>query len=218
MKGDPHLERRLILEERQTVPDSMGGVVTSWVELGTLWAGVVARTGREGVVADRETSLGTFRILVRGAPVGAPSRPRPDQRFREGTRIYNILAVTEADPHGRFLVCFAEEGLRPYAPAHLGAERIAGGSVIVSWIRRTRIDGDAWGATEVPLGETSELYVVQVKDGSTLLREETVTGPEFDYTTTMQAADGAPAVVTFEVAQISERFGAGSIARIDFDG
>lgn len=111
MKSDPDLSRELILETRQLVPDSMGGVVTSWVELGTLWAGVTARTGREGVVAEKETSLGGFRIMVRGAPVGAPSRPRPDQRFREGTRIYNILAVSEADPHGRFLICYAEEGV-----------------------------------------------------------------------------------------------------------
>ena len=111
MKSDPHLERKLTLEERQKVPDTMGGVVTSWEELGTLWANVVARTGREGVVAEKETSLGSFRILVRGAPVGAPSRPRPDQRFREGSRIYNILSVTESDPHGRFLVCYAQEGV-----------------------------------------------------------------------------------------------------------
>ena len=33
-------------------------------------------------------------------------------RFREGARIYPIIAVAEADPEGRYLVCYAEEGGR----------------------------------------------------------------------------------------------------------
>jgi len=47
---------------------------------------------------------------VRGAPVGAASRPRPDQRFREGDRVFAILAVSEFDATGRWLECWAEEG------------------------------------------------------------------------------------------------------------
>lgn len=50
-----------------------------------------------------------FRITVRAAPQGAPSRPTPLQRFRDGARLFAIEAVTEADPEGRFLVCFARE-------------------------------------------------------------------------------------------------------------
>jgi head-tail adaptor len=53
------------------------------------------------------------RILVRGSPVGSPSRPRPDQRLREGERIFTILAVAEADPAARFLEVHAEEGVLP---------------------------------------------------------------------------------------------------------
>ena len=36
-------------------------------------------------------------------------RPRPDQRLREGARIFTILAVTERDPEGRFLTCITRE-------------------------------------------------------------------------------------------------------------
>jgi head-tail adaptor len=50
-----------------------------------------------------------YRITVRAAPQGAPSRPKPSQRFRDGARIFSIDAVTESDPGGRFLVCFATE-------------------------------------------------------------------------------------------------------------
>jgi head-tail adaptor len=51
----------------------------------------------------------TCRITVRGAPVGAEQRPRPDQRFRDGSRLFRILAVTERDAAGRYLLCFARE-------------------------------------------------------------------------------------------------------------
>ncbi len=107
----PALTRRLVLEARSDVPDGMGGSDGTWVALGTLWAEVTARSGRETVVAGGESPRQPYRILVRAAPVGAPSRPRTDQRFREGTRIFNIRTVQEADEGARYLACLAEEAL-----------------------------------------------------------------------------------------------------------
>jgi len=49
------------------------------------------------------------RITVRAAPVGHAMRPRPEQRFREGARIFRITAVAEGDLRGRYLTCFVEE-------------------------------------------------------------------------------------------------------------
>jgi head-tail adaptor len=50
---------------------------------------------------------------VRAAPVGAASRPRADQRLREGDRVLDILTVAEHDGSGRYLEIQAEEGVRP---------------------------------------------------------------------------------------------------------
>ncbi len=107
----PKLTRRLVLEERVRTSDGMGGHEGNWVPLGELFAELVARTGSEGEVGGRGVSRQAWRITVRGAPDGAPSRPRPEQRFREGSRVFNIESVAEADPEGRFLVIRAEEGL-----------------------------------------------------------------------------------------------------------
>lgn len=106
----PVLNRQLVLEARQNIADGAGGVDPAWAPLGTLWAEVRPRTGGEAVVAGRQTPRQRFRIVVRGAPFGAPSRPRPDQRFREGDRIYPIYAVTEVDGNGLYLFCDCEEG------------------------------------------------------------------------------------------------------------
>lgn len=105
----PRLNRELVLEERQRTPDGAGGYTEAWVALGTLWADLRPGSGREEAFEGVTLSSVGLRIIVRAAPPGAPSRPRPDQRFREGDRRYRIVAVTERDPSGRYLTCFAHE-------------------------------------------------------------------------------------------------------------
>ncbi|AHM04743.1 GTA protein ORFG07 [Roseibacterium elongatum DSM 19469] len=102
----PNLSRRLTLEAPQRLADGAGGYTENWVPLGRLWAEVAPRgAGREVDVASQVN----LRITVRAAPPGAPSRPRPEMRFREGVRIFRIEAVTEGDATGRTLICFAKE-------------------------------------------------------------------------------------------------------------
>ncbi|MBA3325184.1 MAG: head-tail adaptor protein [Rhodobacteraceae bacterium] len=106
------LSRRLTLEERASAPDGSGGHAVTWRALGVLWAEVSGRGGREDFIG-QATPRVRMRILVRGAPVGAPSRPRADQRFREGMRVFDILTVAEHDATGRYLEIAAEEGVLP---------------------------------------------------------------------------------------------------------
>lgn len=103
------LNRAMVLEARDDMPDGAGGLVVGWSALGTLWAAVLPGSGREA--GDEGVTFGEVpcRIVVRGAPVGAASRPVAGQRLREGARVFRILAVTEADAEGRYLTCFARE-------------------------------------------------------------------------------------------------------------
>jgi head-tail adaptor len=105
----PHLNRALILEGPVRLPDGAGGFTAGWAALGTLWADVTAGTASETRGIGAPLSRTVHKITVRAAPVSAPSRPKADQRFREGTRLHKILSVTERDPGGRFLICLTEE-------------------------------------------------------------------------------------------------------------
>ncbi|SLN59771.1 Phage head-tail joining protein [Pseudooctadecabacter jejudonensis] len=105
----PRLNRQLLLESPARVPDGAGGFTQSWMPMGSLWAEVTARTGREAAGVAAPMSRIAYKIIVRAAPVGAQSRPKPDQRFVEGDRVFLILSVTENDADGRYLICTAQE-------------------------------------------------------------------------------------------------------------
>lgn len=104
-----HLNRALTLETPTRVPDGAGGFSQTWASAGILWAEVRPGSGRDPAGEEIILTSVPYRITVRAAPVGAVNRPRPEQRFREGVRIFTILAVTERDPAGHYLTCFCRE-------------------------------------------------------------------------------------------------------------
>ena len=105
----PMLGRLLVLEDPQQVSDGAGGYVLSWVPLGSLWGEVKVGTGREAAGEEINLAQVSYRITVRGAAVGSPQRPKPEQRLRDDSRIFLILAVTETDFGGHYLTCYARE-------------------------------------------------------------------------------------------------------------
>ncbi|SDE67548.1 Putative phage tail protein [Paracoccus isoporae] len=129
--------------------------------------------------------------LMRHWRIGPASRPADDPRYR--------LRSTQS----------FGAGLRPYAPCHL---RLDGARL--SWVRRTRVNGDRWDLAEVPLGETREEYLVRVETGGAL-RDFTCDRPWLDLPAEMAAAAGQGGLVV-RVAQISDRYGHGSFVKRSF--
>ena len=103
------LNRQLLLEDPVRIPAGAGGFTITWQPLGTLWAEVSARTGRETQGEAVPLARVAYKIRLRAAPYDAAMRPKPEQRFVEGARIFRIEAVVEDDLTGRFLTCLAEE-------------------------------------------------------------------------------------------------------------
>jgi len=105
----PNLNRKLVLETANRVPDNAGGFTVTWQPLGTIWAQITPGAGREVARHQLPRSRVPLRIVVRAAPVGDSQRPIPGQRFRDGARIFEINAVTEVDRFIRYLTCHVEE-------------------------------------------------------------------------------------------------------------
>lgn len=101
----------------------------------------------------------------------------------------------------------------PLAPCHLEGQRAKGGDLVITWVRRTRGDGDMKDYTDVPLNETAERYeCCIVKDGNEI-RTFAVHVPRAIYTAAEQAADfgGIQGNVRVRVYQISETRGRGFV-------
>lgn len=104
-----HLNRRLTLETPATIEDGAGGHEPIWTVLGVHWASIKSRTGRERTGLAAPISRTPVTITVRAAPEGDLARPRPEQRFRDGQRLFNIRAVRDLDAQGLYLACDAYE-------------------------------------------------------------------------------------------------------------
>jgi hypothetical protein len=106
-------------------------------------------------------------------------------------------------------------GLRPYPVCHLRRAGVPSADVAMTWKRRTRIEGDNWQQTDVPLGEDAEIYLVRVLSGSVILAEYDAQTPEFAYSAAAQTADGVSGPFTIAVAQVSGRFGPGPFRHLE---
>jgi hypothetical protein len=105
-------------------------------------------------------------------------------------------------------------GLEPYAGVQLKGARDGSNNLTISWKRRTRIGGGWRDLVDVPLGETSESYEVEIWDSTfaTLKRTKTgLTTPSASYTAAEQTTDfGSPqATVYTRVYQLSSTVGRG---------
>jgi hypothetical protein len=99
--------------------------------------------------------------------------------------------------------------LMPLSPVHVKAAR-AGDGIHVSWIRRTRRDSDNWGV-EVPLGEDTEGYMLDVLSGASVVRSIACSAPSTLYASADELADfGAPLTALHgRVSQMSSTVGRG---------
>ena len=105
--------------------------------------------------------------------------------------------------------------LQPLPPAHLKAGRITSGFRL-GWIRRTRIGGDDWVSPEVPLGEDSERYLIDIQtDGDVHHSEEIADSTLSLAITDLEIWIGSPVpVFDVMVRQVSAQYGPGAAARL----
>ncbi|MGH1460011.1 MAG: baseplate multidomain protein megatron [Paracoccaceae bacterium] len=184
-------DAQLVGENTYLLKHRLRGQLGSDVLMPSQWAAgsyVVAMDG----IPQQITLAASQRNIARHYRVGPAQRSYDDPSF-----VHRIEA-------------FDGVGLRPYAPVHLRADPLAGGDYAISWIRRTRIAGDGWDTIEVPLGEESESYLLQIRLGGALVREQILPAPSWTYSAAMQAADGTTGGFEVSVAQISASYGAGA--------
>ncbi|WP_417684631.1 baseplate multidomain protein megatron [Roseibium sp.] len=159
---------------------------------------VSAETGADVVLLDPET--------VPLVPVGR------DQLGRAYHYRLVPAGLAVDDPLALALTHAASgRGERALAPVHLKARRTALG-IRISFTRQTRRSGDSWEQVEVPLGEESEAYEIDILGpGDEVLRTLSATTPEVLYPAADEIADFGAQVpsLSFSVCQLSATSGRG---------
>lgn len=170
------------------------------------------QAGTEQNVGD-PTPAGSMFVLLDGAVVDAPS----PAAFRGVPRDWRIGPSRKPIGHDSYVGFTATDDavrLRPYAPAHLRADKNPlTGDVLIGWVRRTRIDGDNWAAIEPPLGEAREAYHVRIGGAPPV---ETAS-PTWLWTADAQSAAGLSGSVEIAVSQLSDQFGPGPETKVTVD-
>lgn len=117
-----------------------------------------------------------------------------------------VLATTAAKP----FICNGAS-LKPYAPVHIRGSRDGSNNLTITWVRRTRTGGAWRDYVDVPLGEETESYSVDILNGATVVRTLTATSETATYTAAQQTTDfgSTQASVAVKVYQISSLVGRG---------
>ena len=151
-------------------------------------------------------SAALVSLPITEAELGMPWNWRigPSDRAA-GDALNLVLTFT---PQGR--------GLRPWSPVGINGAWLAGGDISLTWIRRTRaLSGDSWAAPEVPLGEASESYDLEIlTSGGLLVR--TVAGlatAAWTYSATQQASGFGGAITSLRLRLYQNgQLGRGAVA------
>jgi hypothetical protein len=107
-------------------------------------------------------------------------------------------------------VAATNKALRPYAPTKARARRTPEG-VVIDFVRRGRLDSDAWEALDIPLGEASESYEADISLPMSGKRTLAAATTSLLYPAAEELADfGAPqSELTLAIYQLSATVGRG---------
>ena len=98
------LRQRLTLEELERTSDEGGGFTEQWVTVATVFASLRPTGGGERVESGRLAGTVTHEVVLRYRDAVVPA-----MRFRQGSRIFHILAVIDVEERKRWLKCLCEE-------------------------------------------------------------------------------------------------------------
>ena len=97
---------------------------------------------------------------------------------------------------------------------HVKGVRDGSGNLAISWIRRSRVDAEWRDGVDIPLGEESERYQLDVLDGGNVVRTIEITSSAASYSAADQVVDFGSAQSSIDIAlyQLSAVVGRGYAA------
>jgi GTA TIM-barrel-like domain/Putative phage tail protein len=172
--------------------------------------------GGQNYLADRVTPAGSCFVLLDQSIVNllsGVSNLGVAQTWRLGpsSRDYGDQSYVQ------FSTTPTSLALKPFAPCHLTATKV-NNDIIISFKRRGRIDADGWEALDIPLGEDTMAFELDIIKAGQIIRTLSSTSQEFVYSFAQQQIDFSSQLNAVDVSlyQISASVGRGFAAQAHF--
>ena len=163
--------------------------------------------GGEEALCQRTVGAGATLVLLDSAVVPLAS----GLAALGGATRYRIgpadLDYTDAS-YVEIVSTVSAKALKPYPPVRAKAVR-SGAGVTISFLRRGRRESDAWEPLDIPLGEDSEAYEIDIFSGVTLKRTLSAVTPSVLYAAASETADFGAAQTALSVAVYQKSAAAG---------
>ena len=168
-----------------------------------------ARRGTEQHIGTH--AVGNVFVLLQSSTLERTSGTLADLNIERIFKAPTIgLSLFVADPSA---FTNTGAGLKPLSPVHIKSVRNvpATDDITISWVRRTRIGPEWRDLVDVPLGEATESYSIDIFNNGTVVRTLTSTSESVVYTAAQNATDfvSVQASVHVKVYQISADVGRG---------
>ena len=165
--------------------------------------------GGEEALAERSVAAGAPFVILDDAII----------TIATGVSSYGVTSAYKIGPSKRaytdasyvdVTTTVTGKALMPYSPVSLTASRQSAG-VLISFLRRGRLDSDAWEPVDIPLGEDSEAYSMDIYSGSVIVRTLSSTTSQFLYASADELSDfGSPqSHLSLRIYQLSAAVGRG---------
>lgn len=105
------LRHSVLVEQRSSTTDALGGQVNTWSTLATLQAEVRPLQGRELLSAQTIATEITHKITFRYDAIFADPRTAAAYRISYGTRQFNVHGVLNEGERDRAVIVYASEGI-----------------------------------------------------------------------------------------------------------
>lgn len=172
-------------------------------------SGFLRGLGGSEAAAQRHLAAGARVVVLDGSAVALTSDLADlhrTLRYRVGPGRQDVGDPTMVE----FSADVEGPALLPLSPVRVRARRTEAG-IALSWLRRTRVEGDSWDLAEVPLGEENERYLVAILDGDIAVRSATVNEAGWHYPREQENLDfgGPRSEISLSVRQLGGAVGPG---------
>lgn len=170
--------------------------------------------GRRGTEQYISTHTSAERFVLLSVPgvlrVSSPASEISVARYYKPVSTGTSLSSTLAQAFTNTAV-----GLKPLSVVHVGGGKQSNGDFIITWVRRTRVDGGWRALVDAALGESSESYEIEIMQGATVKRTLTATSQTVTYTLAQQTTDFGSGVaagaLSVKIYQMSATVGRGFV-------